>query len=104
TGRRSAAGDRQAPPPVPPAVPATQTPVEAKPEAPAPAPETDGSNPSFHFEGKRPFGGLTVYTPVRDRAGNNNSTRSSGGGGGLMGMLKWIGLAALVVVALVLLL
>ncbi len=102
TGRRTTPGAETPVPPVPPPV-TVRPPALAKPEAPAAEPET-GGNPTYHFEGKKPFGGLTVYTPVRDQAGRDNSTRASGGGGGLMGLLKWIGLAVAVVVVLALLL
>lgn len=75
--------------------------VAPKPEASAepPAakePEGKDDRPSYHFEGKRPLDGLTVYTPVRDQAGSDNSTSAPGGGlfGFLKGILKWVAIAA----------
>ncbi|MBI4345529.1 MAG: hypothetical protein HY553_01650 [Elusimicrobia bacterium] len=106
TGRRTKPGAKPEPP-------AAGEPVAAPSPEPAgrgprvetgdPAGAGDGP-PTYHFEGKRPMGGLTIYTPVRDQAGRDNRTRAAGGGGGLLGLLKWVALAALAVLALALLL
>lgn len=58
------------------------------PRPPQPQPAPGDKTPTYHFEGKKPMGGLTIYTPVRDQEGQDNSTRASGGGGGLFGLLK----------------
>lgn len=74
---------------VDPAAPRRPAEPAAPPQA-APKPEAGPSDgrPTYHFVGRKPMDGLTIYTPVQDEAGRDNSTRASGGAGGLLGLLK----------------
>ncbi len=79
----------------------TPTPqTQAAPPVPAPKDVTPKeTGPGYHFEGKSPLPGLTLYTPVKDTPGGDNGTHGGKGGGGLFGILKWalLGLGALLI-------